>query len=133
MHPPPALELEPVAAAHGHRFLVACTTPYAEAVVNSRGEELGRLEHIVVDAPSGRAAYAVVARGGVFGLGERLHAIPWSALRIDAARQSILLDVAAETLDDAPGFDDDHWPDMHDAAWAAAIRDFYRAKISRDL
>jgi len=96
-------------------FLVACDSPDGEAVVNRDGEELGHLEQIVIDARSGRAAYAVLARGGVFGLGERFHAVPWQAFEIDANRRRIVLDIARERLDAAPGFDEEHWPAIHEA------------------
>jgi hypothetical protein len=129
---PPALNaLPPGGVADGAKetasgtYLVTCATPQVEAVVNRADEELGELEHFVIDLPSGRIAYAVLVRGGVFGLGERLHAIPWEALQLDADERRFVLDMAKDRLDAAPGFDEEHWPAMTDAAWAAAIREFY--------
>lgn len=106
-------------------FLLSCAATLGEMVVNRGGEELGQLEHLVVDVPSGRVAYGVLVRGGVLGLGGRYHAFPWDALDIDAQRQRMVLDIARDELDVAPGFDDEHWPTMEDADWAAAIRAFY--------
>jgi hypothetical protein len=104
-----------------------------EVVVNRGDEELGQLEHIVVDAPSGRIAYAVLARGGVFGLGERFHAVPWNALEVDMDRHRLVLDIDKERLDAAPGFDDEHWPTMTDPAWAETIHAFYAPHKHRHL
>lgn len=96
-----------------------------DRIVDRRGEELGILEHIMIDAASGRVAYAVLARGGVFGLGAKLFAIPWEALRLDAARQCFVLAVERERLDRARGFDRDRWPAMADPAWASEIHAHY--------
>ena len=53
----------------------------------------------------GRVTHVVIARGGVLGLGEKLHAIPWSAVTLDAQRQCLVVDIARERIDGAPGFD----------------------------
>jgi sporulation protein YlmC with PRC-barrel domain len=107
--------------------LLPCATLEGETLYNRDAEALGELEHVVIDVASGKVAYAVLVRGGVFGLGERLHAIPWEALEIDPDRRRFVLDIGKERLDAAPGFDDEHWPAMTDAGWAAAIRGFYCA------
>ena len=103
-----------------------------DAVVNHRGEDLGKLAHVMIDVASGRVAYAVLSHGGVFGIGERLFAIPWRALALDAARNCFVLDVDRDRFDKAPGFDPRHWPAMDDAAWAAQVRDFYRTLPAPD-
>lgn len=109
------------------QYLLPCATPLGETVVNRGDEELGQLEHVVVDAPSGRIAYAVLVRGGVFGLGERFHAVPWEALEVDVDRHRLVLDIEKDRLDAAPGFDDDNWPVMTDPGWIAGIHEFYAA------
>lgn len=104
--------------------VVAADTLEGERVVNPRGEELGTVEEIMVDVQRGTVAYAVVSCG-LPGPGEKLLAIPWHALRLDAGRHCFVLDVARERLREAPGFDRDHWPPMADDRWAAAVHDFY--------
>mgnify|MGYP000306517968 CR=1 FL=1 len=96
-----------------------------EIVVNRADEPLGELAHLMFDMASGRIAYVVLARGGVLGLGERLHAIPWSAVAFDAQRQCLVVDVERERMERAPGFDRARWPAMSDPAWQRALQDFY--------
>ena len=100
--------------------LVACATLPGETVIDRAGEVLGSLEHVLIDLPSGVITYGVLVRGGVFGLGERLHAFHWNAIRFEGDRHRLVLDIEKERLEAASGFDDDHWPAMTDAAWAAA-------------
>jgi sporulation protein YlmC with PRC-barrel domain len=51
-------------------------------VRNAKGENLGDIKDLVVDADSGRIQYAVVGIGGVLGIGEKLSAFPMSAFKV---------------------------------------------------
>jgi hypothetical protein len=59
---------------------------------------------------SGRLAYVVVSYGGLLGMGDKLFAIPWSAVRWSADKDYFMLNMDKEALKNAPGFDEDHWP-----------------------
>ena len=108
-------------------FVMAAETLAGDSVVNRDGEDLGTLEHIMIDVRSGRVAYAVLSFGGFLGMGDKLFAIPWSALRIDPPNHRFILDVDKETLKNAPGFDKDHWPSMADEKWAREVHTYYKA------
>jgi sporulation protein YlmC with PRC-barrel domain len=105
--------------------IMAAATLEGNDVLNLSGEKLGVLQDIMIDVPSGRVAYAVLARGGVMGIGDKLFAIPWSALTLDTDRKCFLLDIDLDRLRNASGFDKDDWPRMADPAWAAAIHEYY--------
>src|SRR5262245_39742457 len=89
--------------------IMAADTLENEKVVNPQGEDLGQIEHIMIDVPGGRVAYAVLSFGGFLGLGDKLFAIPWSALQLDTDNKCFVLPVSKEQLKDAEGFDKDHW------------------------
>ena len=105
--------------------VLSCDTLSGEPVMNPAGEALGTLAHVMLDVSAGRIAYGVVAYGGVFGIGERLFAVPWELLTVDDGRKCLLLDIPRERFEHAPGFDKDHWPSMHDAQWARNVRSFF--------
>lgn len=94
-------------------------------VVNAAGEHLGKIEAIMLDVRAGRIAYAVLSFGGFLGIHNKLFAIPWPALTLDAVHKRFVLDVAKERLEGAPGFDKAHWPSMADPAWAAEVHAYY--------
>lgn len=71
--------------------LMACSQLAGGAVLDADDNEIGRLDHLVIEVASGRIAYAVLSRGGVFGVGETLFEVPWSALRRDPAREVFVL------------------------------------------
>jgi hypothetical protein len=68
-------------------------------VVNLAGDRLGRIEQILIDAATGRIDRAVLASGGVFGIGARFFTVPWSALALDAQRRCFVLDLSRERLE----------------------------------
>lgn len=107
--------------------IMAADTLEGDSVVNLQGEELGTIQDIMVDVPRGRVAYAVLSTGGVLGLGAKLHAIPWGSLTLDANRKCFVLDVDKTRLENAPGFDKDHWPSMADQRWASEVHQYYGA------
>lgn len=94
-------------------------------VVNADGEDLGKIKAIMLDVRSGRVAYAVLSFGGLLGVGDKLFAIPWSALVLDALHKRFIFNVSKQLLEAAPGFDQDHWPSKADPAWATQVHDSY--------
>ena len=58
-------------------------------------------------------------------MGEKLFAVPWSALTLDTQNKRFMLNVELDRLKNAPGFDKDQWPDMADASWAQNIHSYY--------
>ena len=94
--------------------LSAVTSYYARTVVDPAGEVLGSISDLLLDPQRGRIAYAIVAAGGFLGIGERLFAVPWKALR--AMEHQFVLECERSALDTAPAFDRNHWP-MAPALW----------------
>lgn len=105
--------------------IMAADTLEGDIVVNNRNEELGTIQDIMVDVQRGTVAYAVMSCGGFLGIGDKLFAIPWNALTLDADRHCFVLDQPREAFEKAPGFDKDHWPSMADDRWATEVHDFY--------
>jgi len=56
-------------------------------VKNARGEEVGNLEDIVLDQREGRPVFAVLGFGGLMGLGEKMAAVPWSAMSVNSQQE----------------------------------------------
>ena len=108
--------------------ILAADTLTGDKVVNRRNEDLGTIEHLMIDVERGRVAYAVLSFGGFLGLGDKFFAIPWSALKVDTAEEQLILDVDKNLLERAPGFDKAHWPNMADRAWGAEVCGYYGAK-----
>lgn len=63
--------------------MLSASTLSGDTVRNAAGDDLGSVKEIMVDIPSGRVAYAVLSFGGFLGMGDKLFAVPWSALTVD--------------------------------------------------
>ena len=106
------------------RVLTASTLT-GDRVRNRAGEDLGKVEQIMIDISSGRVAYVVLSFGGFVGIGDELFAVPWDAMRLDEGEHEFILDVDRKTLENAPGFNKDAWPDMADPAFATTVHQHY--------
>ena len=107
------------------RQILAASTMIGDEVRNVEGEDLGNLEELMMDIETGSIAYAVLSFGGFLGIGDKLFAIPWDALTLDIEEKVFILDVDKETLENAPGFDKNHWPNMSDRDWGKSIYSYY--------
>jgi sporulation protein YlmC with PRC-barrel domain len=110
-----------------YRSVLSASTLAGDSVQNSAGEDLGKVDELMIDIPSGRVAYAVLSIGGFLGMGNKLFAVPWSALSVDEDKKIFVLDVDKKKLENAPGFDKDNWPDMADVAWGTQVYSYYGA------
>ena len=78
----------------GPGLLVAsCRSLEDQPVVNRDDEELGRIARILVEPATGRVSHAVIASGGVLGIGERLCTVPWDELACDPDRRCFVADI----------------------------------------
>jgi sporulation protein YlmC with PRC-barrel domain len=107
------------------RQVLSASTVQGDNVKNPQGESLGEINEIMIDTETGRVAYAVLSFGGFLGMGDKLFAIPFEALRIDQRNERVILDVPREKLENAPGFDKDNWPMTADRRWGAEIHQHY--------
>ena len=105
--------------------IMGANTLTGNDVYNNADEDLGDIKEIMIDMRNGRVSYAVLSFGGFLGMGEKLFAVPWSALKLDTENKRFVLDVDKEDLQDAPGFDKDNWPDMADPTWINKIHSYY--------
>jgi sporulation protein YlmC with PRC-barrel domain len=96
-------------------------------VKNGANENLGDVEDVVVEQETGMIAYGVLSFGGFLGIGDKLFAVPWSALKPNGDRTAFILDVPKEKLEKAPGFDKKEWPDLSNQKWGADVHTYYKA------
>ena len=89
-------------------------------VKNQQGQELGRINDIVIDT-QGHVPFALLNHGGYLGMGGKLVAVPFSALSFDAMGKHLVLNASKEKLDAAAAF---KMSDLADQKWA---EDTYRA------
>ncbi len=98
------------------RYLTASTL-LGEKVIDAKGEKIGDVKDIMLDLTEGKIQYVVIECGGFLGIGEKFFAVPYGLLEIDTNEHAFVLDQDKETLQNAPGFDKDHWPETNDHSY----------------
>jgi sporulation protein YlmC with PRC-barrel domain len=94
------------------KYLTASTL-IGNKVHNKEDEKLGDIKDIMIDVHTGKIEYMIIEFGGFLGIGEKLFAVPFKALTLDTERHAFVLDQKREVLENAPGFDKEHWPDTN--------------------
>ena len=97
--------------------------------MTTRNEDLGQIEDVLVDANTGHVAFIVVGTGGIMGVGERLHAVPFQAVDLRRSdivnRHELVLNIDRQQLENAPSFSENEWNTrLTDTRWT---RDVYTA------
>jgi hypothetical protein len=98
-------------------------------VEDPSGKNIGKIEDVMVDS-SGRVQFGVLSFGGFLGVGEKWYAVPWNALHVERDGEGmnvkrIVLDVTKETLERAPSFTQDRWPDTRDPQWTRDTQKYW--------
>lgn len=65
-----------------------------DTVRNSKGEEIGKLEQLIMDSETKRIEYAMISIGDT----GQLKAYPWSSFKVNKEQGDVVLDVTTEQL-----------------------------------
>jgi sporulation protein YlmC with PRC-barrel domain len=98
-------------------------------VKNTKGETIGSIDDLVINMQDGKIAYLAMSVGGVLGIGDKLFAVPFQAMKFNHGKDEMyfVLDASKEKLEKAPGFDKSNWPDFADPKWRSQIDQYYRS------
>jgi sporulation protein YlmC with PRC-barrel domain len=103
---------------------LSATTIIGTDVTNADGQDLGKIEEIVIDLEFGVISYAILSYGGFMGMGNKWFALPWRAFSPSNSEKKFVMGISEDKLKDAEGFDKDSWPRM-DRSWGAALHEKY--------
>ncbi|CAH1386944.1 PRC-barrel domain-containing protein [Candidatus Nitrotoga sp. M5] len=106
-------------------MLLSATSIIGDNVRNGAGEDLGKIEDLMVCTVNGSVKYAVLSFGGFLGMGDKLFAVPLETLTLNTAEKCFVMNVTKERLENAPGFDKDNWPDTASVEWQESISNYY--------
>jgi hypothetical protein len=100
-------------------------------VCDPTGEDLGRIEELVLDSVTGRITFAVLSLRGITGTDDTLYGVPWDNLSYTSKQNYLRLDVDKKLLRNAPVFERTIWPDMDDPRWGEQIYAHYGRPATR--
>lgn len=67
-----------------------------------RNQALGSVDDLVMSSQTGKIAYVVIARGGIFGIDEKYIPVPWEDFKIAPNLKLLVLGATKTALDTAP-------------------------------
>jgi sporulation protein YlmC with PRC-barrel domain len=86
----------------GHTSAIRASKVIGTTVKDSAGERLGEVEDVVLDKQSNNILFGVVSFGGVLGMGEKYHPVPWAALDYNESEGAYIINLTKEQLKAAP-------------------------------
>jgi hypothetical protein len=95
-------------------------------VYSTQGDHFGEVYDVMIDKRSGKIAYAVLSFGGLLGVGNSYHPLPWNILKYDTRQGGYVIGLTKEELQDAPMFGETEIPAWGDRAYEQRIHDYYK-------
>ncbi len=95
------------------------------------GTKLGDIKELAIDS-NGRVSYAALSVGGFLGIGDKLVAVPWDALKFSVGgdkgdKRMITLAATKKQLEGAPEFKSgkEHSAEMCDPKWIGRVYEYF--------
>jgi sporulation protein YlmC with PRC-barrel domain len=95
-------------------------------VTSPTGEHLGRVKDVIVDG-YGQPTYAIIAFGGMMGLGNNYAAVPWTSVAEMLQNDRLLMDQSQ--LENAPVLANAK-PEYANTRWRQAADSYWRGKVA---
>jgi sporulation protein YlmC with PRC-barrel domain len=86
----------------GHTTAIRAGKAIGTTVYDPGGNKIGEVKDIVLEKTSNNILFAVVGFGGVLGMGDKYHPLPWSELDYDPDRGGYVVSFTADQLKSAP-------------------------------
>jgi hypothetical protein len=94
-------------------------------VYRLNGENVGRIERVMIDKISGKVAYAVMSFGGFLGIGEDYYPLPWSVLTYNPTLGGYEVEITEQQLKNAPKYSRHEIWDWADRQRTQKLTDYY--------
>lgn len=88
--------------ASGHTTAIRASRVIGTGVKDASGETIGKIEDVVLDKTDNSIMFAVVGFGGVLGIGEKFHPLPWAVLDYDPEEEAYAVPYTRDQLKAAP-------------------------------
>jgi sporulation protein YlmC with PRC-barrel domain len=86
----------------GHTRAIRANKVIGTTVRNAAGESIGKVEDVVLDKQSNYIMFAIVGFGGILGIGDKYHPVPWSTLNYDDVQDAYIVNFTKQQLAAAP-------------------------------
>jgi hypothetical protein len=95
---------------------------------NSNGDQLGTVDHLMIDKISGKVEYVVLSSGGFLGIGESYHPLPWQSLTYHTGMGGYVIAADRTRLEAAPRYTSSNMPDWNDRSYTSRVDDYWASR-----
>ena len=89
----------------GHTTAILASKVKGTTVYNDAGDKIGTVEDIVLDKQSNQILFDALGFGGVLGMGEKYHPVPWSMLDYSEDKGGYVVPLNKESIKKAPAYE----------------------------
>lgn len=113
-----------------HQSQISCSTAISCTVKTPSDESVGSIKEFMINTVSGAVDYVVLkVDEGFLNLGSKLLALPFESFEFNTAQEDVVIvKESKETLENAPGFDNDNWPSGPQSEFLHSMRSYYSEK-----
>ena len=106
---------------------ISCSTAFSCTVRTQLDESVGSIKEFMINTRTGEVDYVVLkVDEGFLNLGSKLLALPFEAFDFDSEEDGVIMVMESkETLENAPGFDQDDWPSGPQTDFLHTMRTYY--------
>lgn len=90
-----------------------------------KGGDLGYIRDIMIDVSNNSIAYYIFSFEELSTRTGKLFALPAQSLTLDTKNKCFVLKATIEKLENAEGFDEDHWPNFTNKYFRLCINNYY--------
>lgn len=88
--------------ASGHTTAIRASRAIGTNVKDNTGNVIGKVEDLILDKTTNTIMFAAIGFGGVLGMGEKFHPVPWATLDFDKDENAYIVPFTKDELEAAP-------------------------------
>jgi hypothetical protein len=111
--------------------VIAADKVEGTSVYDMTGDKLGTIKNVMIDKLSGKVVYASLAFGGVLGMGQKYHALPWDVLTYNTDLGGYQVDIDRNKLEQGPAATEEELTgNYQNQEWGRKVYDYYGSSWS---
>lgn len=94
-------------------------------VQSQDGKKAGKIEEVMVDGAGRTIQFAVMGKGGLFGIGQQLLPVPWQSLKAQESQPGYVLSIDDQKLGSAPKLQGGRYEEFDRTEFTSRLYEFY--------